>query len=48
VYAAADQAGAFRVYWQTHETNAVARALYDRLAEHSGFIVYAKSIRGDD
>jgi GNAT superfamily N-acetyltransferase len=48
VYAAADQTGAFRVYWQTHETNAVARALYDRLAEHSGFIVYAKSIRGDD
>ncbi|HEY2481219.1 MAG TPA: GNAT family N-acetyltransferase [Caulobacteraceae bacterium] len=48
VYAAADQAGAFRVYWQTHETNQVARALYDRLAEHSGIIVYAKSIRGDD
>jgi GNAT superfamily N-acetyltransferase len=48
VYAAADKAGAFRVYWQTHETNAVARALYDRLAEHSGFIVYAKSVRGDD
>jgi GNAT superfamily N-acetyltransferase len=48
VYAAADQTGAFRVYWQTHETNAVARALYDRLAEHSGFIVYAKSISGDD
>jgi hypothetical protein len=28
------------VYWQTHETNATARALYDRIAERSGFIVY--------
>jgi GNAT superfamily N-acetyltransferase len=33
-------AGATRLYWQTHETNAVARQLYDRLAERSGFIVY--------
>jgi GNAT superfamily N-acetyltransferase len=47
VYAAATRAGAFRVYWQTHETNAVARALYDRVAERSGFIVYAKSMPAD-
>ena len=35
-------AGAARVYWQTHETNAVAMRLYDQLAEKSGFIVYRK------
>jgi len=33
-------AGASRFYWQTHETNATARRLYDRIAERSGFIVY--------
>lgn len=44
VYAAAKASGCARVYWQTHETNAVARALYDRIAERSGFIVYAKSL----
>jgi GNAT superfamily N-acetyltransferase len=33
-------AGAQRVYWQTHETNATAQRLYDRVAERSGFIVY--------
>lgn len=36
--------GAKRVYWQTHETNARARQLYDRIAERSGFIVYRKSL----
>jgi GNAT superfamily N-acetyltransferase len=35
-------AGASRVYWLTHETNASARALYDRLADRSGFIQYRK------
>ena len=35
-------AGASRVYWLTHETNADARALYDKLAERSGFIQYRK------
>ncbi len=35
-------AGASRIYWLTHETNAEARALYDRLAERSGFIQYRK------
>ena len=44
VYEKARAAGAERVYWQTHETNAVARALYDRLAERSGFIVYRKDL----
>ena len=40
VYAAAATAGAQRVYWQTHETNATAMRLYDRVAERSGFVVY--------
>ncbi|BAM92124.1 putative histone acetyltransferase [Bradyrhizobium oligotrophicum S58] len=44
VYTQAQQAGAPRVYWQTHETNATARALYDKLAERSGFIVYRKAL----
>lgn len=44
VCAAARAEGCARVYWQTHETNAVARALYDRIAERSGFIVYAKAL----
>ena len=40
VYAAAKIAGASRVYWQTHETNATAMVLYNKLAERSGFLVY--------
>lgn len=40
VYQRARDAGSSRVYWQTHETNATARRLYDQLAERSGFIVY--------
>ena len=35
-------AGASRVHWLTHETNAVARALYDKLAQRPGFIQYRK------
>ena len=42
VYDAARQAGSPRVYWHTHETNATARLLYDRIAENSGFIQYRK------
>ena len=44
VYREAGAAGSPRVYWQTHETNAVARSLYDKLAERSGFIVYRKQL----
>jgi len=33
-------AGASRLYWQTHEGNATAMRLYDRIAERSGFVVY--------
>jgi GNAT superfamily N-acetyltransferase len=35
-------AGASRVYWLTKEDNNSARALYDRVAERSGFIQYRK------
>jgi len=40
----ARQAGAARVYWQTHETNQNAQRLYDRVAEKSGFLVYRRLI----
>jgi GNAT superfamily N-acetyltransferase len=32
--------GASRFYWLTQEHNAVARALYDKVASHRGFIRY--------
>ncbi len=44
VYAEARQAGSPRVYWLTHETNATARLLYDKVAVNSGFIVYRKPL----
>ena len=40
VVGAAKEAGAARVFWNTHETNAVARRLYDKVAERTGFIQY--------
>jgi GNAT superfamily N-acetyltransferase len=43
VYRRATQAGSSRVYWLTHETNAIAMKLYDKVAEKSGFIVYRKN-----
>ncbi|VFR54311.1 Acetyltransferase [plant metagenome] len=42
VYAHAQQNGASRVYWLTHETNQNAMQLYDRIADRSGFIQYRK------
>jgi hypothetical protein len=30
------------VYWQTHQTNHTAQELYNKVAEHSGFVVYRK------
>ena len=42
VYERAAHAGAARVYWMTHETNAVAMRLYDSVAEKSGFVVYRR------
>jgi GNAT superfamily N-acetyltransferase len=40
VVAAAKEARAARVYWNTHETNAVAQRLYDKVASRPGFIQY--------
>lgn len=34
------EANAGRVYWLTQEDNHVARALYDKVAERSGFVQY--------
>lgn len=42
VYQRAQASGSQRVYWQTHETNAVAMRLYDSVAEKSGFVIYRK------
>ena len=42
VYEQARLAGSPRVYWQTHETNLTAMQLYNKVAEHSGFVVYRK------
>jgi GNAT superfamily N-acetyltransferase len=36
----AGEHGCGSVYWQTHETNATARRLYDELATFEGFVVY--------
>jgi GNAT superfamily N-acetyltransferase len=44
VYDAARAAGCSRVYWQTHETNAVAQVLYNEVADRSGFIVYRRQL----
>lgn len=44
VYEAARAAGSRRVYWQTQESNAVARTLYDKVAARSGFIVYGQDV----
>lgn len=36
----AEARGVANVYWMTHETNATARKLYDRVARRTGFIEY--------
>lgn len=45
VCAEAAQKGTARIHWLTHETNLTAQALYDRVAERSGFIQYRKATR---
>ncbi len=42
VYAAADARGGDQVYWLTAESNATARALYDRVATKTAFIKYRR------
>jgi len=44
VYDRTKVAGSTRVYWLTHETNQTAMALYDKVAERSGFVVYRKML----
>lgn len=44
VYEAAETAGSGRVYWNTQTTNDAGRALYDKVAKHTGFIVYFRDI----
>jgi GNAT superfamily N-acetyltransferase len=44
VYRRASIAGATRVYWQTHESNAAAMRLYDKVAQKSGFLVYRQTL----
>ncbi len=44
VYDVARAAGSPRVHWLTHETNATAMKLYDRIAERSGFVQYRKGV----
>lgn len=44
VYDAARRKGCSRVYWQTQASNTKGRALYDKVAEHKGFIVYVHDL----
>jgi GNAT superfamily N-acetyltransferase len=44
VYDRARAAESARVYWHTQEGNEAARALYDKVAQHMGFIVYTKNL----
>ena len=37
-------AGSTRLYWLTQDHNAAARALYDKVAKHTGFIRYEYSL----
>jgi ribosomal protein S18 acetylase RimI-like enzyme len=44
VYVQAKVRGCARVHWLTHETNAEAMKLYDRIADKPGFVQYRKAI----
>ncbi|MGO9934937.1 MAG: GNAT family N-acetyltransferase [Steroidobacteraceae bacterium] len=44
VYSYARAAGIRSVYRQTHESNTTGRLLYDKLARHSGFLVYEREL----
>ena len=46
VATSAREHGATRLYWLTHETNATARALYDKVASASGFVEYEYPMAG--
>ena len=44
VYAQAKADGCCKVHWLTHETNATAIQLYERIAERPGFIQFRKGL----
>jgi GNAT superfamily N-acetyltransferase len=44
VYTTAKADGCCKVHWLTHETNATAIQLYERIAERPGFIQFRKAI----
>jgi len=44
VYATAAANGCNKVHWLTHETNATAIQLYERIAERGGFIQFRKTV----
>lgn len=44
---AARRAGSSRLYWQTKADNHVARSLYDKVAKHTGFVIYASELSPD-
>ncbi|HEX4377539.1 MAG TPA: GNAT family N-acetyltransferase [Steroidobacteraceae bacterium] len=44
VYEAARTASSLRVYWHTNAANARGRALYDKVAQHKGFITYTHEL----
>ncbi|KQQ53534.1 GNAT family acetyltransferase [Pseudomonas sp. Leaf127] len=44
VYARAQEQGSRKVHWLTHETNATAIRLYERIAERAGFIQFRKTL----
>jgi GNAT superfamily N-acetyltransferase len=40
----ARERGCSQLYWRTHASNTTARALYERVAEHRGFIVSQRDL----
>jgi GNAT superfamily N-acetyltransferase len=44
VYATAKNAGCCKVHWLTHESNATAIQLYERIAERPGLIQFRKAL----
>ena len=40
----AREQGCLRLYWSTHESNATARRVYDRVAQNRGFIRYERDL----
>jgi GNAT superfamily N-acetyltransferase len=47
VYVTAKADGCDKVHWLTHESNATAIALYQRIAERPGYIQFRKMLQGD-